>query len=86
MKKLTDEELTKLKSLRERLVEIVTIIGEAHLNEYLAERQLEEIRQGVKTHEQSFDQFRQEERVLFDELQQKYGTGNIDLETGEIKD
>jgi oligoribonuclease (3'-5' exoribonuclease) len=86
MKKLADEELTKLKNLREKLVEIVTMIGEAHLNQYLAERQLEDIRKTVKLYEQDFDQFREEERVLFDSLQQKYGSGNINIETGEIEE
>ena len=86
MKKVTDEELQDIKRLRESLVEIVTVIGELHLNELLARNQLNEIKTQVEQQEEKFLQFQQEERVLFDTLQQKYGTGNINLETGEITD
>ena len=74
----------ELKSLRESLLEIVTSIGEAHLNEYMISRQLEEMRNNIRSLEKGFDEFQAKERVLFEALQQKYGTGNIDLETGEI--
>jgi hypothetical protein len=30
--------------------------------------------------------FKEKERVLFEKLQQTYGTGNIDMETGEVSE
>lgn len=86
MKQVTEQELQEIKTLRESLVEIVTVIGELHLNELIAKNQLTEIQNQVSEQEQKFLEFQQKERVLFDSLQQKYGTGNINLETGEITD
>jgi hypothetical protein len=84
MKKIIPEDLEKLKSLREQLIEIVTLIGEAHLTEYLLKKQLEENKLTISNYEKSFDKFRDQEQILFQELQTKYGTSNINLETGEI--
>lgn len=84
MKKVTEEELQEIQQLRENLVEIVTQIGELHLSEFLAKRQLEQVQQNVKEHENKFVEFQEKERVLFDRLQEKYGAGNINMDTGEI--
>jgi len=86
MKQVTEQELQEIKSLRESLVEIITSVGELHLNELVAKNQLNEIQEQVRQKEELFIEFQQKERVLFDSLQQKYGTGNINLETGEITD
>lgn len=86
MKQVTPEELMQIQTLREQLVEIVTLIGEQHLNKVIANRQLTAIEQQIIQLENRFEQFQQNERVLFEQLQQKYGTGNINLETGEIAD
>jgi len=84
MKQVTQEELQQIQQLREALVEIVTQIGELHLSEFMAKRQLDQVQQNVKAHEQKFVEFQEKERVLFDQLQQKYGAGNINMDTGEI--
>ena len=84
MKKVTEEELQQIQQLREALVEIVTQIGELHLSEFMAKRQLDQVQQNVKAHEQKFVEFQEKERVLFEQLQQKYGDGNINMDTGEI--
>lgn len=84
MKTVTEQELRDIQSLRETLVEIVTRIGELHLSEFLAKRQLEEVQASVAEEEARFVNFQEKERVLFDNLKQKYGTGDINLETGEI--
>lgn len=84
MNKVTDEELQEIKNMRESLVEIVTLIGEFHLNEFVVNKQLESIRQNIQQQEARFLEFQEAERVLFSKLQEKYGTGNIDIDTGEI--
>jgi uncharacterized protein involved in exopolysaccharide biosynthesis len=84
MKQVTEEELQQIQSMREQLVEIVTLVGEQHLNRVVTQTQLASIDQQITTLEQRFIQFQQDERVLFEQLQQKYGTGNINIETGEI--
>jgi len=84
MKKVTDEELKQIQTLRETLVEIVTTIGELHLTKYMTERQLQTIDIDIKDQQDKFVKFQEQERVLFEKLQQQYGTGNINFETGEI--
>jgi hypothetical protein len=31
-----------------------------------------------------FDEFREREGVVFNKLREKYGSGNIDIDTGEV--
>lgn len=84
MKKVSDAELLQIKTLRESLLEIITNIGEFHLNRVILNRQLTDVTAKITEQEQRFLDFQEKERVLFEQLQQTYGTGNIDLETGEI--
>lgn len=84
MKKVTTEELQQIQNLRETLLEIITISGELSLTKFVTERQLTELDTNIKLQQEKFVDFQQKERVLFEQLQQKYGTGNINFETGEI--
>lgn len=84
MKRVTDEELTQIQELRNSLLAIISSLGELHLNKLLIQRQLTDIELSIKQQEDKFVQFQQQEKVIFDQLQQKYGTGNISMETGEI--
>jgi hypothetical protein len=82
--KITDQEVQELQALRENLLNIITSIGEAHLNAHIMDKQLAEIRTHINTLEQAFEDFQKTEKVLMETLQQKYGTVNVDMETGEI--
>lgn len=84
MKKVTDEELQEIHGLRNTIAEIVSSIGELTLEKFMTETKLSEIHDGIKKEESKFLEFQKKERVLFDKLQQKYNTGNINIETGEI--
>jgi hypothetical protein len=86
MRKVTEEELTEIQALGQNLMEIITTIGELHLNQLLVKSQLEEVTSEITQQEKSFAEFRNNERVLFEKLQEKYGTSNINIETGEILD
>lgn len=84
MKQVTEQELLDIKNLRETLFEIVTTLGELSLNNFMLKTQLEQVQQTIKEQQEKFVSFQSKERVLFETLQQKYGTGNINIETGEI--
>lgn len=84
MKKVTDEELQQIQNLRETLLGIITITGELSLSKFVAETQLNQLNAEINVQQEKFVDFQQKERVLFEQLQQKYGTGNINFETGEI--
>lgn len=84
MTKVTDEELKEIHELRDSLAEIVTMLGEQHLNKFIAASQLQIIEETIKQQEKRFVEFQNTERVLFEKLQQKYGAGDINMETGEV--
>jgi hypothetical protein len=84
MKKVSNEELQQIQNLRDTLLEIITVTGELHLSKFITEKQLHEIDGNINVQQERFVDFQEKERVLFEQLQQKYGTGNINFETGEI--
>ena len=86
MKKVTDAELAEIQKMRELLLEIVVSIGELTLNKFLLQTQLDGISTDINTQQSAFLDFKEKERVLFEKLQQTYGTGNINMETGEVSE
>jgi len=84
MKKVTEQELTQIQELRNALLSIISSVGELHLNKVLMQKQLKEVESAITQQEEKFTEFQQQEKVIFDQLQQKYGTGNINMDTGEI--
>jgi hypothetical protein len=86
MKKVTEAELLEIQKMRESLLEIVVSIGELTLNKFLIQTQLDSISTDINAQQSAFMDFKEKERVLFEKLQQTYGTGNIDMETGEVSE
>jgi len=84
MAKVTDEELKEVQELRDSLLTIVSSIGELHLAKVLLEKEISLVFDNIKTEEENFSKFQEKERVVYSKLQEKYGAGNINLETGEI--
>jgi hypothetical protein len=84
MKKVTDAELEQIRNLKSTLMDIVTTAGELSINEFVIESQLKSLKAEIEVNQGRFTEFQQKERVLFEELQKKYGPGNIDTDTGEI--
>jgi len=84
MKKITEDQLKEIQNLRESLLEIISNIGELHLNKLVISKQISEILASIEQQETKFAEFQEKERVLYEMLQQQYGTGNINLQTGEI--
>ena len=86
MKKVTDEELTEIRELREIVMATVVAVGELHLTNSMLTTQVNEISLKLREEEEKFLQLQEKERVLSEKLQQKYGAGTIDLDTGEVKE
>ena len=78
MSKITEEELQKIKDGREQ----VTVVAE-----YLSELVLQQtvLDNLVKNTKQEFLDLFSNEESYFAELNEKYGEGLLDIETGEIK-
>lgn len=86
MKTVTQEELTELQNLRTSFVEIVTRIGELNLAKFLLNKEATQMAIDIELEQEKFIQLQETERVLYEALNKKYGTGNIDVDTGEIKE
>jgi hypothetical protein len=84
MKKIAEEDFVEIQNLKESLFTVLTSIGELHLSKKMLERQIDETHQQLELQEKAFEEFQEKERVLFEKLQQTYGTGTINIETGEI--
>ena len=59
-------------------ISTVQAVGDTYLQKLLVERELAEL-------EEHFFTLRKQEQILLDSLKQKYGTGDINVETGEIQ-
>jgi len=86
MKKVTDAELLEIQTLRETLLEVITATGELTLNKFMLQNQLDAVTSEISKQQDKFIDFQTKERVLFERLQQTYGTGNINMETGEVSE
>jgi len=74
---LAQEEITQLKNVREKRVQLVESFG-------ILESRLQEINLQKENLKDNLKQLIQEETDLGRNLQQKYGDGSIDLEKGEF--
>jgi hypothetical protein len=76
-KVLTQEEVTSLKSVREKRIQLTENFG-------VIELRIQEFNNQKDILKEELKKLVQEELVLGKTLQQKYGDGSIDLEKGEF--
>ena len=74
---LTQEELASLKQIRETFDSLTTVMGSLETQLTLINLEKEEVVEQIKL-------LKQQEIQLGIELKEKYGDGNISLETGEF--
>ena len=84
IKKLTEEEITQIKEMQQQYNKFVFELGSM-------EAQLAEVNTHAKTLEteksnilSDIKKLGERERELLNTLQEKYGVGNINIETGEV--
>ena len=84
IKKLTTEELSQIKEMQQQYNKFVFELGsvEAQLQNVLATKELIETEKSNVL--EDIKKLGEREKELVNGLQAKYGTGNIDIETGEI--
>ena len=78
MSKITEEELQKIKEGRDRVTAIAEYLSELVLQQTVLDNL-------VKNTKQEFLDSVSDEESYFAELNEKYGEGLLDIETGEIK-
>ena len=84
VKQLTTEELSQIKEMQQQYNKFVFELGsvEAQLQNVLATKELIETEKSNVL--EDIKKLGEREKELVNGLQAKYGTGNIDIETGEI--
>jgi hypothetical protein len=80
--KLTQEEIDQIRNIQEQNSQIVFTLGETELEIRLLNQQLESLEIERERIHLSFSDLRKQERVLVDELNKKYGDGQVDLHSG----
>ena len=77
-KTLTQEELQQIQDIRKQALELASALGELGYQQVLIDLDKANLVESVK-------QVKQQERTLLEELNNKYGDGVINLETGEVQ-
>ena len=84
MEKLTPEELQSIKDLQSKYNQIIFEIGIAEAQTIAFEKQITKLREGKVGLVSDLETIERKESELVASLQEKYGEGNINIETGEI--
>jgi|TARA_Y100000758_G_C15789351_1_gene326569 hypothetical protein len=80
--KFTEEELKNLKALQQEYVRVQNTFGGLKIRQLNLQRQLENIDEQVLQAEVGLTQLQEQERILYKSLEDKYGRGTLDLDTG----
>ena len=80
--KFTEEELQSLQTLQTNYQEKQAVLGQLAVQRILLEQQTEALEARVAEVEQEYQNVQQEERDLVATLNQKYGPGQLNPETG----
>ncbi len=80
--KLTDDELSSVKSLREEIIGAISTVGQLKLTHDLMDEDLTSVKSKLNEEVVKYKQLLVKEKALVDELLAKYGMGSLDVETG----
>ena len=76
-KVLTQEEIDKIKKLKDRFEDLTIVAGNIEIQIMNLQLQKDQMKS-------NFQQLQQQEKVIAQELEEKYGDGTISLESGEF--
>lgn len=80
--KFTQEELDQIKQLRDNTNRIIYQFGEIDLELHLMQERTEELQKLRISLQSEYQNQSNTERTLVDELNKKYGAGQVDIESG----
>jgi hypothetical protein len=84
MAQLTPEELQQIKDLQSKYNQTVFEIGAAEAQLIVFQQQIDRLQEAKKGLVSDLTTIEQKETELTKSLQEKYGEGNINAETGEV--
>ena len=83
-KKFTTEELSEIKRLRDANQSITSEFGQLEVEILLARQAFEKLSKDKEISGAKFIQLQEEEKKLVETLNNKYGAGTVNLESGEF--
>jgi len=83
-KKFTQEELDQITKLQESNAEKVSEFGQIEIEILLAEQRLENLKAAKQSSQDQYKKLQQQEQELVSSLNDKYGVGTVDVNTGEF--
>tara|TARA_Y100000004_G_scaffold138550_1_gene157166 strand:- start:9 stop:284 length:276 start_codon:yes stop_codon:yes gene_type:complete len=86
IKKITPEELEDVKNIRSEYQEITVKLGQIQVQRMQISSQLELINKTEEELGKQWSETTSKERKAIQDLQEKYGKVNINLDSGEIND
>tara|TARA_R110002020_G_scaffold321509_1_gene537333 strand:- start:524 stop:802 length:279 start_codon:yes stop_codon:yes gene_type:complete len=82
--KFTEDELKKITELRDANAQKINEFGQVELEILLTNQRLETLEKTKKDLKNQYVALQENERELVQEFNEKYGTGTVDLESGEF--
>ena len=79
---LTETELNALKELREKYALSTTQFGQLKIEKRLLQKELDRLNRLEEEFETQYDAIIESEIVLVKQIEEAYGQGNVDLDTG----
>jgi uncharacterized membrane protein len=83
--KFTNEEMDKIKEIQQEYQQKTAVFGQLSFQKFQIERQLETATSAEVQLKKEIIDLEQQERALVKELNEKYGAGTLDSQTGEFK-
>ncbi len=83
--KFSDEEMNKIKAVQEEYQQKTAMFGQLSFQKFQIERQAETANKAEIALKKEIIDLEQQERALVKELNEKYGAGTLDPQTGEFK-
>ena len=81
-KKIDDADLTRIKELRDEYKSQTVKIGQFNVERILMNQAVERLNKAIEESEIHYSKLQEKERSLVKELQEKYGIGQLNLDTG----
>jgi|TARA_R110000851_G_scaffold178042_2_gene324981 hypothetical protein len=83
--KFTEEEMVKIKEVQTEYQQKTAVFGQLSFQKFQLERQLDTATNAEVALKKEIIDLEQQERALVKELNEKYGAGTLDPQTGEFK-
>lgn len=80
--KFTEEEMKQVSEIRQKYVTIQNSFGQISINRLRLNQQNEDLDKAEQTLSAEFMENQNSERDFVDEINKKYGDGNLDINTG----